>query len=245
MSRVFITFDDGRKDNYEKAYHLLNKLGLKATFFVTAGFIDGSFKTDDFGKGRLPLSLEELAEMKASGMEIGSHGDRHVTDANDFDVAFGKLASWGLIGKRCSFSLPRSIEDKTTFPAFLNHCAPMLSNVRGGRDSTCYSFLRKLAFLSLRIKQTYPAYSYFNKPNVLHPGERRCAYPSIVVRKEDKVPLLCRFLNDLPPCSEVILMFHSIVDEPSTTWEWSTNNFADLCGFLNKSKIETPLFSEL
>lgn len=247
MSRVFITFDDGRKDNYEKAYLLLNKLGLKATFFVTTGFIDGSFETDDFGKGRLPLSLKELAEMKASGMEIGCHGDRHVTDVNDFDVAFGKLAAWGLIGERCSFSLPKSIEGKATFSAFMSRCSPKLSNVRGGRDCSCYSFLRKVAFLSLRVKQTFPAYSYFNNPNILHSGDRRCPYPSIVVRKEDKASLLCRFLNDLPSDGEVILMFHSIVDEPTSTWEWSTSNFADLCAFLNenKSKIETSLFSEL
>jgi len=37
---VMLTFDDGYRDNYEKAFPILKRHGLKATFFVPTAFID-------------------------------------------------------------------------------------------------------------------------------------------------------------------------------------------------------------
>ncbi len=37
---VLLTFDDGYRDNYEVAFPLLRRHGLRATFFVTTGFLD-------------------------------------------------------------------------------------------------------------------------------------------------------------------------------------------------------------
>ena len=39
---AMITFDDGYRDNYETAFPLLKAAGLKATFFVTTGFMEGT-----------------------------------------------------------------------------------------------------------------------------------------------------------------------------------------------------------
>ncbi|HEV2814542.1 MAG TPA: polysaccharide deacetylase family protein [Solirubrobacteraceae bacterium] len=37
---VLITFDDGYRDSYEHGFRLVRKHGLKATFFITSGFLD-------------------------------------------------------------------------------------------------------------------------------------------------------------------------------------------------------------
>ncbi len=72
---VAITFDDGWREQYEVAFPILQKYGMRATFFVSTAFV---------GYPRF-MSWEELAEMRDAGMEIASHGRKHVNlmDADD------------------------------------------------------------------------------------------------------------------------------------------------------------------
>ncbi len=67
---VVLTFDDGYRDTYEIAMPLLKKYGFRSMMFIPAG---------DVGKN---ISWAELKEMKAAGMEIGSHSYSH-TDLDE------------------------------------------------------------------------------------------------------------------------------------------------------------------
>jgi peptidoglycan/xylan/chitin deacetylase (PgdA/CDA1 family) len=62
---VVLTFDDGYRDTYEIAMPLLKKYGFKSTLFIPAGEAEQRY------------SWAELREMKAAGMEIGSHSFSH------------------------------------------------------------------------------------------------------------------------------------------------------------------------
>lgn len=82
---VALTFDDGYEDNHAHAMPLLARHGLPATFFVTAGLIDGDrdvrerFGTivrRDPGDLRF-MSWSQLREMTSAGMEIGNHTYSH------------------------------------------------------------------------------------------------------------------------------------------------------------------------
>ncbi len=72
---IALTFDDGWREQYEVAFPLLQKYGFRATFFVVTAHV---------GYPRF-MSWEELAEMRDAGMEIASHGRKHVSlvDADD------------------------------------------------------------------------------------------------------------------------------------------------------------------
>jgi len=82
-----ITFDDGYRDNYTLAYPLLKLLGIPATFFVTTGYVgtqqvfphDARAECQGWaGRSDWPkLQWEDVREMQASGMEIGSHTVTH------------------------------------------------------------------------------------------------------------------------------------------------------------------------
>lgn len=61
---VVLTFDDGKKNNYTRAYPLLKKYGIGATFFVSPGTVGN----DD------SMTWDEIIEMREGGMSFGSHG---------------------------------------------------------------------------------------------------------------------------------------------------------------------------
>ncbi len=79
---VWVTFDDGYKDNFEKAYPILKKYKIPATFFVTTGFInrqivppEGRAVKNDIAN--LFMNWDEVKDMADNGLCIGCHTVSH------------------------------------------------------------------------------------------------------------------------------------------------------------------------
>jgi peptidoglycan/xylan/chitin deacetylase (PgdA/CDA1 family) len=65
---VVITFDDGWENQFSHAFPILRRFGLTATFFVF---------TTPIGKDGKLMTWEQLRELQAAGMTIGSHTRTH------------------------------------------------------------------------------------------------------------------------------------------------------------------------
>ena len=65
---VRLSFDDGNASDAEVALPALTERGLTATFFALAGRLDDASS----------LGAAELRQLRAAGMDIGSHGWAHV-----------------------------------------------------------------------------------------------------------------------------------------------------------------------
>lgn len=66
---VWLTFDDGYLDNYTNAFPLLQKYGMRGSFFIITDFVTAERPGY--------MTWPQLQEMVAAGMEIGSHSRDH------------------------------------------------------------------------------------------------------------------------------------------------------------------------
>lgn len=76
---VIITFDDAYRDFHANALPVLTRHGYSATVYVTTGYIGTSTNplTGDRKHHRPTLSVEQLADLVAAGIECGAHSHTH------------------------------------------------------------------------------------------------------------------------------------------------------------------------
>lgn len=75
---VGLTFDDGYDDFLRYALPVLQRYGFSATSFVIAGRLGGVNSWDARGPRKPLMTAAQLRAVAAAGIEIGSHGLRHV-----------------------------------------------------------------------------------------------------------------------------------------------------------------------
>lgn len=244
--RISLAFDDGRNDAYQ-VFHILLKYVLTASFHITTGFVDKSFITNNFGIGRKPLTIDELIEMHKNGMDISSHGDKHITDNKDFIISINKLKKWGIYKDKYGFSVPNSNYTSEQLDAFTCDNTNTLQYIRVGRSKDCYTLTSIIHYVLYKLFKLQLSYNYFNKHNLIN-CINKYHIPSLVIKNYTKVKSIIKFINKYKYTNyTLVIMFHSIVDNPSNQWEWSTSNFTSLCEYLAKEKstIEVLTLEEL
>jgi len=70
-----VTFDDGYRDNYEVALPVLERIGFKATFFITTGLLGKTFHA---ASAEYPMMSEaHVRPLAALGHEVAAHTITH------------------------------------------------------------------------------------------------------------------------------------------------------------------------
>ena len=87
---VGLTFDDGYADFLSYALPVLLGHGFSATAFVIAGRLGGDNAWDAEGPRKPLMTGSQVREVAAAGIEIGSHGLRHVTLDRTTDLALAR-----------------------------------------------------------------------------------------------------------------------------------------------------------
>jgi peptidoglycan/xylan/chitin deacetylase (PgdA/CDA1 family) len=76
---VGLTFDDGYADFAEYALPVLTRYAFGATLYVIAGRMGGDNEWDPEGPRKPLLTAGQVRQVAEAGIEIGSHGSRHVS----------------------------------------------------------------------------------------------------------------------------------------------------------------------
>lgn len=134
--QVAITFDDGFEDFVTTALPALQNVGAGATLYVPTAYAGRRASwLDGYSERNLPLlDWPDLAALAGEGVELGSHGHRHL----ELDVVPTALARYDVTASR------RAIEENTgrspdsfSYP-FGYHCASVRSVVAAaGFCSAC------------------------------------------------------------------------------------------------------------
>ena len=233
---VCLSFDDGRLDQYTNAFQILKKYNLVGTFHITTGYIDGSFNATNFIGSPVPMTIDNVLEMEKSGMEISSHGDMHMLNADDFLCSIRKFNDWGIKTEKFGFSVPNSFYEKDLLSKFVEQVSPSIEYVRVGRSDKCYSLLNKIRYGLDSTFGISSSYVKFNQNNIIESFDK-FKIVSLVVKRKTKLSSLLKLIKlNANSNALLVIMFHSIVDNPSTQWGWRKDQFDSLCKFLSGSR---------
>ena len=105
---VGLTFDDGYADFAEYALPVLSRHGFTATLFVVAGRLGGDNAWDPEGPRKPLFTADQVQRMADAGMEIGSHGLRHVSlpDVGDAELAAETVTSRDILRRVSGQDVP-------------------------------------------------------------------------------------------------------------------------------------------
>jgi peptidoglycan/xylan/chitin deacetylase (PgdA/CDA1 family) len=113
-----LTFDDGFRNWVTAAQPLLERLGVRGTFYLCPGRYRMQHPEVAGEKGRL-LDEAEARALAESGMELGSHSLTHPDlrklddDALEHEVRASKIAVESLTGRPCrTFAYPYGLYDE-------------------------------------------------------------------------------------------------------------------------------------
>jgi len=124
---VGLSFDDGTADFYGAAWPLLAERGLGATVFMTTSLMGGQGPPPPW-RGAAPpvagMTSDQIRELDARGIEIGSHGVHHYAlphlsdDALERELADSRCALEKVLGHEvAAFSYPHGAFDERVLAA--------------------------------------------------------------------------------------------------------------------------------
>ncbi len=245
-SRIVLSFDDGRKDNYELAVPVLQKYGLTATFNIATAYVDGEISIEDSPCHNPSMSVDNVKDLNNWGFEIACHGDCHKNDFDDIERGLKKLISW-LEWKddhKPGFASPNSNLCVKSIKDEENKYESMFSYVRVssyGKEAFGERVIRKLSHLSHSDYLYCKAYN--NHIGGIQDGFIATSVPIVNNATTSQVKSLINMA--MRSNQDCILMLHSIVKKGNPfcddMWRWDCEKFDCLCNWLKNEQDKGAL----
>jgi hypothetical protein len=191
--------------------------------------------------------------LQSSGFEIAIHGDKHITDVDDFNIAYNKMLEWGLCGNEpVGYSIPCSNVSEDVLNDFKDKLLnKKVAYIRGGRRTDTKKLSSKILFGMYTYLNSQSAFNKFNSYNIESLNKFDNAnICSLVVRCSDKPRMIVDFIDRMPDNSFCTFMLHSILDESdrlygADPWNFSKKSFENLCCGLSQLDVKAECLSKI
>lgn len=242
--KVILSFDDGRKDNYDIVVPILKKYNLTATFNIATAYVDGSIDAENRPCLNEAMTIDEVIDLYNQGFEIAAHGDCHKNDIVDIKNGIEKLRKWGVIGDNIGFASPNSRLPATEIKKNEDIYRGLgISYIRVGvrKNSILSKVQRKF---SEKIGNKFFYCRGFNcAPMEL---EKDFVVYSVPVMHNARLRQVKGVVKQaIIQKSDCVLMFHSVLNSDSPyyvdTWTWDRRRFDELCAWLKELEIQMKI----
>jgi hypothetical protein len=226
-SYVILSFDDGRKDNYDVAYSLLKQYGFTASFHITTAFVDGTIKNNYFNNIEA-MSINDVIDMSNNGFDISSHGDMHINEKNDLKNSLLKLKKWGISSSNpIIFSSPNSeIYEKNIVQYFDMLSENRVKYLRSGIVVRRNGLLYCLIYLVQKLFNSKTLFYFLNRREIMRIDKKDFIIKSISVKKWNSIKQINYFIGKLKDKEIAVFLFHGIMYEKNNDdWCFSAEKF--------------------
>lgn len=249
-TKIILSFDDGRLDNYYIAKEILVTRNIPATFNITIDYILGK----DFPCSNFAMTKENVIELSKQNLfEIAGHGKEHNNDINNLVLGINEIYKWCNIFPKGVASPNSKLNFGETFKRKEEYKKNKIEYIRVGDRFFKFKFVKKILrklnkyFNNNLINKFIYKDSYVIKNDTF-------VFPSIPILNyttEKEVYTLIE--GAIKEEKSIIFMFHSICKPEdkfyNDLWSWDYNKFINLCNYLLKlereEKIEICKMEEL
>lgn len=250
-TRVILSFDDGRGDNYRMAVEELLPRNLKATFNITTGYVCKTIHDIATPCENQPLSVDNVRELgKYEEFEIAGHGHEHRNTLEDWKKGIEVLTDWlGNEWKKKSYvgiASPHSGMSQKAVKKLQSELDNMkIKYVRIGLLNQREFWQRIVNKLAGKLKSKKLFY-WANKKSLRVVGNDIVVYSIPVLHEHTTEQIVYTIEKAIAKEKDVVLMFHSILKQGEefydSMWTWDYNKFVELCDYLvqlrNEKKID-------
>lgn len=239
-TRIVLSFDDGRRDNYRVAKELLEVNEIPATFNITSGYLERKIPIEGLCPNEA-LTLEELIELsQCPCFEIAGHGYAHLNTVKDWHLGMVKLEEWlssGYFAEGYGVASPHSELTRTDLSLFQNnnqlkglrYIRTGLANQRAFGQRLMSKLARATGNRELMYFPVRGNFKRIEKNTFLH-YSLPILYPHSFEQVQYCIEKLVKRGGDL------ILMFHSILKKGEPYYNdlhsWDYQKFEQLCKYL-------------
>jgi len=247
LSKIIITFDDGRFDNYD-LIKVLEKNNLCATFNITTGYIDNTIPDANRPCPNLPLTFEQLSEMADNEcVEISGHGDNHMNTLIDIISGVEKLRKWFPRRDICGIASPNcNITEDEISRISSDLSQNGIKYFRIGlknKNKTSTKFMVKLSML-LKSKLMF----YLCSRNSIKKINGGIVYSIPIYNRITLNQVTYLIKKTIKREKDIVLMFHSVIKKGDCyhddLWSWDYDKFVKLCEYISRCENEKKLKSK-